>query len=166
MENAINSIPHIWSVLDTAPQTMIHNDCNPRNMCLRKFKEPTIPNHPPLTSQTQPGSGFVPYSDPRRVCIYDWELATIAVPQHDLAEFLAFTLQPSSSVQTWTELTEFYRQHLQHYSDMEFPVNRLVSHSIIASTAETLIPRLNLSSIGMCTLHSQQLHSRTTLWSS
>ena len=53
--------------------------------------------------------------------MYDWELAAVDVPQHDLAEFLAFTLQPSTPLKTWLELIEFYRQHLLYYSAMEYP---------------------------------------------
>jgi len=59
---------------------------------------------------------FTPNADPRTMCMYDWELATVDVPQHDLVEFLAFTLQPSTPLKTWLELMEICRQHLQHYS--------------------------------------------------
>ena len=52
------------------PRTLIHNDFNPRNLCLR---------------QTDGGL---------RLCAYDWELATLQVPQHDLAELLCFVLPP------------------------------------------------------------------------
>ena len=34
----------------------------------------------------------VPYTDPYTLCMYDWELAIVYIPQQDLAEFLAFTL--------------------------------------------------------------------------
>ena len=75
------------------------------------------------TTADAPTSGvqFTPYADPRTMCMYDWELATVDVPQHDLAEFLAFTLQPSTPLKTWLELMEFYRQHLQYYSGKECP---------------------------------------------
>ena len=64
---------------------------------------------------------FTPFADPRTLCIYDWELATADVPQHDVAEFLAFTLQPSTPLTTRLELVEFYWQHLQYYSGREYP---------------------------------------------
>ena len=67
---------------------------------------------------------FTPYDDPRTLCIYDWELATVDVPQHDLAEFLAFTLEPTTPLKTRLELMEFYLQHLQYYSGMEYPWER------------------------------------------
>jgi hydroxymethylglutaryl-CoA reductase (NADPH) len=46
--------------------TLIHNDFNPRNVGVRKNGNP---------------------------CIYDWELAVYGVPQRDIFEFLAFSLQ-------------------------------------------------------------------------
>jgi aminoglycoside/choline kinase family phosphotransferase len=52
--------------LDGAPQTLIHNDFNPRNVCFR------------------------PIAGARRVCVFDWELATIGAPMRDLAELLCF----------------------------------------------------------------------------
>lgn len=46
-------------------KTLVHNDFNPRNAGFRNNGE---------------------------ICIYDWELATINIPQRDVFEFLAFTL--------------------------------------------------------------------------
>jgi thioester reductase-like protein len=54
--------------LDRLPQTLIHNDFNPRNICLRDRD-----GRPAL-------------------CAFDWELATIGAPVRDLAEFLCFVL--------------------------------------------------------------------------
>ena len=59
-----------WRQLERLPQTLVHNDFNPRNLALRRE------------------NGSV------RLCAYDWELATVGVPQHDLAEFLCFVLKP------------------------------------------------------------------------
>jgi len=58
-----------WRVLEQGPRTLIHHDFNPRNICLRRV------------------SGGA-----RRLCAYDWELATVGAPQRDLAEFLCFVL--------------------------------------------------------------------------
>ncbi|WP_067498987.1 phosphotransferase [Actinoplanes sp. TFC3] len=57
------------SELAAMPQTVVHNDFNPRNVVV-------------------PGE---------RVIAYDWELATIDVPQRDVAELLAFTLGPQAT---------------------------------------------------------------------
>ena len=51
---------------EALPQTLIHNDFNPRNICLRRR-----------------GSHLT-------LCAFDWELATIGAPTRDLAEFLCF----------------------------------------------------------------------------
>ena len=56
--------------LDRMPQTLIHNDLNPRNLCLRPRGGRSI------------------------LCAFDWELATIGAPVRDLAEFLCFVLPP------------------------------------------------------------------------
>ena len=124
MENAIDNIPQMWSVLESAPYTLVHNDCNPRNICLRKPDAPMIQKFSPTNPAKQEGSTFTPYSSDFTMCMYDWELATIGVPQHDLVEFLAFSVQPNASLQTRLEFIDFYRQHLQHYSGMEFPNER------------------------------------------
>jgi aminoglycoside phosphotransferase (APT) family kinase protein len=50
------------------PRTLVHNDFNPRNIALRRDG---------------------------RLVAYDWELATVGVPQRDLAELLAFVLPAS-----------------------------------------------------------------------
>ena len=66
----IESIGDRWSIIDRSPQTLIHNDFNTRNIALRR-------------------------RDCRfELCAYDWELATVAIPQTDLAEFLCFVLSP------------------------------------------------------------------------
>lgn len=104
MERAILNIDKIHSVLAAAPQTLIHNDCNPRNLCLRK------------TALEEGGNC--------RLCLYDWELATLDVPQRDVVEFLAFTVPPSSSNSARLELIDFYRCNLEHYSGTTYPLDR------------------------------------------
>lgn len=59
-----------WSrELEAMPRTLIHNDFSPRNIAVAGD----------------------------RVIAYDWELATLDVPQRDAAELLAFTLGPDVS---------------------------------------------------------------------
>ena len=62
----IHEISEWWPVYESLPRTLIHNDFNPRNIGFRRDDE-----------------GL-------RLCAYDWELATIQVPQRDLVEFLSF----------------------------------------------------------------------------
>ena len=125
MDSALTNLQYIVSDLDAAPQTMIHNDCNPRNICLRKVAQ---------TPKGHVASTGCPYEDQRCLCIYDWELATINVPQHDLVEFLAFTLPPSTSLEKWLHVLDFYRKHLEYYSGVEYPLKKLVVDHFLSFT--------------------------------
>jgi hydroxymethylglutaryl-CoA reductase (NADPH) len=78
-----------WRPLETLPRTLIHNDFNPRNIALRK-------------------TGHGP-----RLCAYDWELAALGVPQHDLAELLCFVLTAGHSREEVLHYLEVHRLALQ-----------------------------------------------------
>ena len=144
IRRAVSNIPRIWSSIDSAPHTLVHNDFNPRNSCIRtsltnssSHLSPT-PQPTPLAagSTCSTGSGVmntaapyslqgsVPFPDERSVCVYDWELATIEVPQRDLVEFLAFILHPSCPPEEWLGMVEFYRRHLEFYSGVAFPADK------------------------------------------
>ncbi len=69
-KHLIKTLPQWSGFLNQSPQTLIHNDFNPRNLALRITPE-----------------GF-------KLCAYDWELAGLGIPQHDLAEFLCYVLPP------------------------------------------------------------------------
>jgi thioester reductase-like protein len=78
-----------WRVLDALPRTLIHNDFNPRNLAMRgTMAGPTL-------------------------CAYDWELATLAVPQRDLAELCCFVLGTVPSRVDVMDLVELHRAKLQ-----------------------------------------------------
>ena len=78
-----------WQALDTLPRTLIHNDFNPRNLALRG-----TPDAPTL-------------------CAYDWELATLGVPQRDLAELCCFVLGTTRPGIDVIGLVELHRATLQ-----------------------------------------------------
>jgi hypothetical protein len=78
-----------WEPLERLPRTLIHNDFNPRNIALRRD-----------------GEGL-------RLCAYDWELATLGVPQHDLAELLCFTLNARASLDEVRHYLELHRLTLE-----------------------------------------------------
>jgi hydroxymethylglutaryl-CoA reductase (NADPH) len=66
----IGDVITIWKSnppLKKSVKTLVHNDFNTRNVGIRK-------------------NG--------KICIYDWELAMLNIPQRDIFEFLAFTLDP------------------------------------------------------------------------
>ena len=81
-----------WSRgLDGLPRTLIHNDFNPRNLAFRRGN----------------GAGL-------ELCAYDWELATLGVPQHDLAELLCFVLSPQATTEELEHYVELHRRSLEN----------------------------------------------------
>ena len=72
------------------PQTLIHDDFNTRNVCLRRYPEP----------------------GQSRLCTYDWEFTCIHAAQRDVSEFIMFALPENLDVEDVHMLCEFYRQCL------------------------------------------------------
>ncbi|CAM2949866.1 phosphotransferase [Moritella viscosa] len=93
--NRVNTLKDWYREIDAMPKTLIHNDFNPRNITFRRE-----------------------YGE-LRLCAYDWELATIQIPQHDLAELLAFTLQPDFDQSDVEQYIENHRQALQQQTNSE-----------------------------------------------
>ncbi len=89
---AVYMLPEWYGKLDSMPKTLIHNDFNPRNVCFRR-----------VNGELQ-------------LCVYDWELATIQVPQHDLAELMVMTLQPDVDANKVHTLVEQHRLALEKYT--------------------------------------------------
>jgi aminoglycoside/choline kinase family phosphotransferase len=85
----VDEVDRWWASLEAMPRTLIHHDFNPRNIALR----PTA-------------AGF-------RLCAYDWELATLGVPQHDLAELLCFVLVPDTPRDSALHFVETHRTALE-----------------------------------------------------
>src|SRR5436305_11193729 len=75
------------------PRTLVHNDFSTRNIALRR--------------------------DGLQLVAYDWELATLHVPQRDLAELLAFTLSPDVDPATVDHHLETHRNSLEAASGIE-----------------------------------------------
>ena len=86
----VSKLTKIIQMLKAYPKTVCHNDFNPRNVCLRRD----------------------PKSSKKHLCMYDWELAYIHVPQLDLAEFLIFVLPETSSSADINNFVEYYRLEL------------------------------------------------------
>ena len=95
LRRSIRDIPRWWRELEAMPRTLIHNDFNPRNICLRVDPD---------------AAGDL------RLVAYDWELATIHVPQRDLAELLAFALTSPIDPATVDHLVELHRTALESES--------------------------------------------------
>ena len=85
----IKKIHSWWGVIDSMPKTLIHNDFNPRNIAFRQT------------------------NDGLCLCAYDWELATIHLPQHDLCELLAFVLKDTVTREDLIHYSEYQRKALE-----------------------------------------------------
>ena len=89
----IDATPKWWAELVAMPRTLVHNDFNTRNIALRK------------------GGGLV---------AYDWELATVQVPQRDLADLLAHVLGPDARTESVDHFLEFHRRALESATGATF----------------------------------------------
>jgi hydroxymethylglutaryl-CoA reductase (NADPH) len=98
LHRLVNATAARWSAFEAMPRTLVHHDCNPRNLCLR-------------VDEAAP-TGL-------RLVAYDWELATLHVPQYDLAELLAFTLEGDLDPRLVGGLVELHRQELERASGVE-----------------------------------------------
>jgi thioester reductase-like protein len=76
------------NALAAMPRTLVHNDFNPRNLAFRPDGATPTP------------------------CAFDWELAAVRVPQHDLAELLCFVLPPEAGRAAVVEYLELLRARL------------------------------------------------------
>ena len=85
----IETLGHWWPALQTLPRTMIHNDFNPRNLVLQDDASRC------------------------RVRVFDWELATLDVPQRDAAELLCFVFPPDANEAMLMRLLETHREVFQ-----------------------------------------------------
>jgi hydroxymethylglutaryl-CoA reductase (NADPH) len=84
----IARLPDWWARLEAMPRTLVHHDFNPRNLGLRDT------------------------ADGPRLCAWDWELATLHVPQRDAAELLAFVLDAGASRDELLHYLELHRRAL------------------------------------------------------
>jgi len=94
----IESLADWWPRLSAQPRTLIHNDFNPRNVVLRHS-----------------GGDYT-------LCAFDWELATIGPPQHDLAELLCFVSNERMDTTVLERLVDGHRRELELASGV--PVDR------------------------------------------
>lgn len=84
------SSSHDWNEMTLMPRTLIHNDFSPRNIALRK--------------------------DSLHLCCWDWELATVHIPQRDLAELLCYTLSENVDNETLQIYIDFHRMQLELFA--------------------------------------------------
>ncbi len=77
-------LPEMMGLLENQPKTLIHGDCSPRNAC------------------------FVHRGSERRLIQYDWAFTGVSAPQHDLAKFLLFVLDPRTQMAQIRGLIDSY----------------------------------------------------------
>jgi len=88
----IATLAHWWPRMLGMPRTLIHNDFNPRNLVLRRARQGQV------------------------LCAFDWELATVGLPQHDLAELLCFVLHENVTAVRVGHYVESHRLALERAS--------------------------------------------------
>ena len=113
----LESIGDWWSIVDTSPHTLIHNDFNTRNLALQR---------------TDCGL---------ELCAYDWELATVGIPQSDLAEFLCFVLSPEVAEDDAVRWVERHRAALARATGASIDAGQWRA-GFRAALADLLISRL------------------------
>ncbi|WP_067460160.1 phosphotransferase [Actinomadura macra] len=87
LRRIIGSAGDWWARLERLPRTLVHNDFNPRNIALREADLSLV--------------------------AYDWELATLHVPQRDLAELLAYVLPADAGETEVSDLLDLHRAALR-----------------------------------------------------
>ncbi len=85
-QSELNKLENDSEFLKHHPMTLIHNDCNLRNIAVRQNND---------------------------LVLYDWELAGLGLPQRDLFEFLASVLRQGESEKVVMDLIQNYRNELQ-----------------------------------------------------
>ena len=115
----ITSLERWWRPMEDLPRTLIHNDFNTRNIMLRR---------------TERGP---------RLCAYDWELATVGIPQRDLAELLAFTLDARAGGEEIDHYVELHRRELEHASGQRIDKGEWAV-GLAAALGDLLVSRLSL----------------------
>jgi thioester reductase-like protein len=113
-----DSVSAWWPTLEAIPSTLIHNDCNPRNLGLRRTP------------------------DGLRLVAFDWELATIGPPARDLAEWLCFTLRADVDVAEVARWQRHYLDALRRASGLAMKDDEW-DRAFRASLAELLVSRLS-----------------------
>jgi thioester reductase-like protein len=91
-DKLVETVDEWWPALENMSRTLIHHDFNPRNIAFRET-----------------GQG-------PQLCVYDWELATLGIPQRDLAEFLSFVLSQRETKKDVLRYLEMHRTALQEAS--------------------------------------------------
>ncbi len=99
----IKKIGHNISAMKKFHMTLVHNDFNPRNLCLRTKR------------------------DKKQLVLYDWELVSFQNPQIDLVEFLVSVLPENYSLNTFYQFVDHYRVCLQDQVETQIPEDEFIN---------------------------------------
>jgi hypothetical protein len=91
----IESLPVWWPKIEQQTKTLIYNDIQIRNIAMEK------------------------QGDAWHLCLYDWEVATIHLPQRDLVEFLSYLITPEVSDSDLRDYFEISRVTLEKLSQQK-----------------------------------------------
>jgi len=94
-DNWIETIPDWWGRIDALPKTLIYNDAQIRNLAVR---DPAT--HPQLV-------------------LFDWECASIQLPQRDLVEFLSYAIGDNTTDDEIADFLELARGELARRTQRE-----------------------------------------------
>ena len=117
-------MPRWWRRIERMPRTLAHNDFNPRNLGIR-------------------GTDGV-----SALCVYDWELATLQLPQHDVAELLAFVLSPRATRDTVAQLVELHRRAVIESGAATVPDAATWREGFALAARDLLVNRMGLYLMG------------------
>lgn len=122
----INTIQEWYPEIDKQPKTLIYNDIQVRNIAMRNQEE--LP----------------------QLCLYDWEVATIHIPQRDLVEFLGYLILPETSDSQIQQYLEISRQTLELSSGLSISAKDWIigcSYALYDYQIDRLALQLNLHKV-------------------
>ncbi len=119
-DNIVKDTPNWYQTFLNQPQTLIHNDFSPRNICIRKNGTP---------------------------CFYDWELCQTSAPQRDFIEFMAFTLTEDFNPIEFEMLVKLHHSTFIEISGVNISLEDW-KEGLLVSAYEFLIDRVSFYMIG------------------
>ncbi|MFF3445426.1 phosphotransferase [Streptosporangium sp. NPDC002721] len=142
LHRIVTEIPDWWSQMAAMPRTLVHHDFNPRNLALR--------------------------ADDLGLVAYDWELATLHLPQRDVAELLAFVLPPDTGPAEIGRYVELHRKAVDAAFDpsrwregyrfalWDFAVTRLQMYLLVHEhRALSFLPRVVSTALRMISIEDR-----------
>lgn len=119
----IDTIPDWWQEIEQMPQTLIYNDLTLKNVAL------TLEH------------------GKKNILLFDWDLATIHLPQRDIGEFLSYVLPINFDEQQFIDYIFLHREQLIKHGGVATSSERWLQGYLYA-LYDYLIDRLSLYLVG------------------